>query len=56
MGVDADGDQPSIAAAVAADHDQSGRSDLSIEGVSLLVIEEVGSDLVLDDLIRDVGG
>src|ERR1700722_458652 len=56
MGVDADRDQPPIQPAMAPDHDQCCRTAISVERRGLLVVEQVGADLLLDHLVGEVAG
>jgi hypothetical protein len=54
MGMDADRDQPSIRPSVAPDHYQRRRTAISVERRGLLVVEQVGADLLLDHLVGQV--
>jgi hypothetical protein len=52
--MDADRDQPSIRPSVAPHHYQRRRTAISVERRGLLVVEQVGADLLLDHLVGQV--
>lgn len=56
MGVDADGDQAAVGLAVAADDHERGGAGVGVEGSGLLVVEQVGADLLLDQPVGHLVG
>jgi hypothetical protein len=56
VGVDADGDEPAVGIAVASYDDQRGRTGSGVQSVGLFLVEALGPDLLLDDLMCNVAG